>query len=69
MAGRLRLVRMPGYCPELNPDELLNQDVKTDAVEKSRPRDRAELMRTVCQHLHHRQLRCHTPQPDSDLSQ
>ncbi|MEX0903970.1 MAG: transposase [Pseudohongiellaceae bacterium] len=26
---RLRLILLPGYCPELNPDELLNQDVKT----------------------------------------
>ena len=25
-AQRLRLIRLPGYCPELNPDELLNQD-------------------------------------------
>lgn len=54
-ATRLRLLRMPGYCPELNPDELLNQDVKTKAVGKSRPHDRAELMRTVRRHLHRRQ--------------
>jgi len=33
-AQQLRLIRMPGYCPELNPDELLNQDVKTNAWEK-----------------------------------
>ena len=58
-AARLRLVRMPGYCPELNPDELLNQDVKTNAVGKSRPRDRAELMRTVRRHLHRRQKQPH----------
>ena len=25
-AARLRLILLPGYCPELNPDELLNQD-------------------------------------------
>lgn len=31
-AQRLRLIRMPGYCPELNPDELLNQDVKTNGL-------------------------------------
>jgi hypothetical protein len=31
-AKRLRLIRLPGYCPELNPDELLNQDVKTTAL-------------------------------------
>lgn len=46
---------MPGYCPELNPDELLNQDVKTNALGKSRPRDRHELIQTVRRHLHRRQ--------------
>ncbi|WP_254906192.1 transposase [Paraburkholderia youngii] len=38
---RLRLIRLPGYCPELNPDELLNQDVKTNAPGKSRPTSKA----------------------------
>src|SRR5918999_720472 len=27
-AGRIELVYLPGYSPELNPDELLNQDTK-----------------------------------------
>jgi len=57
--ARLRLIRLPGYCPELNPDELLNQDVKTNAVGKSRPRDRGELMRTMRRHLHRRQKQPH----------
>jgi transposase len=52
---RLRLIRMPGYCPELNPDELLNQDVKTNGLGKSRPTDRTKLMATVRSHLHRRQ--------------
>jgi transposase len=52
---RLRLIFMPGYCPELNPDELLNQDVKTNALGKSRPTNRHELMTTVRGHLHRRQ--------------
>ena len=52
---RLRLIRMPGYCPELNPDELLNQDVKTNGLGKSRPTNRTELMATVRSHLHRRQ--------------
>ena len=52
---RLRLIRMPGYCPELNPDELLNQDVKTNALGKSRPTNRGELMGGVRRHLHRRQ--------------
>ena len=52
---RLRLIRLPGYCPELNPDELLNQDVKTNALGKSRPTDKAEMIATVRRHLHRRQ--------------
>jgi transposase len=52
---RLRLIRMPGYCPELNPDELLNQDVKTNGLGKSRPTNRTELMATVRSHLYRRQ--------------
>jgi transposase len=52
---RLRLILLPGYCPELNPDELLNQDVKTNALGKSRPRDKAEMMTTVRSHLYRRQ--------------
>ena len=54
-ADRLRLIRLPGYCPELNPDELLNQDVKTNALGKSRPTTRAEMMAGVRRHLHRRQ--------------
>jgi transposase len=53
--ARLRLILLPGYCPELNPDELLNQDVKTNALGKSRPTDRAELMASIRGHLHRRQ--------------
>lgn len=54
-AKRLRLIRLPGYCPELNPDELLNQDVKTNALGKSRPRDKVQLITQVRAHLHRRQ--------------
>ena len=52
--ARLRLIRLPGYCPELNPDELLNQDVKTNGLGKSRPANRAELMAKVRSHLRRR---------------
>jgi len=54
-SSRLRLIRMPGYCPELNPDELLNQDVKTNGLGKSRPTNRIELMAIVRSHLYRRQ--------------
>jgi transposase len=54
-AKHLRLIILPGYCPELNPDELLNQDVKTNALGKSRPINRAQMIATVRGHLHRRQ--------------
>jgi transposase len=54
-SSRLRLIRMPGYCPELNPDELLNQDVKTTRLGKRRPTTRTDLMATVRSHLYRRQ--------------
>jgi hypothetical protein len=52
---RIRLIRLPGYCPELNPDELLNQDVKTNSLGKSRPTNRDEMTAIVRSHLHRRQ--------------
>lgn len=33
----LHVYFLPGYSPELNPDEYLNQDVKTNAVGRTRP--------------------------------
>ena len=54
-ASRLTLIRMPGYCPELNLDELLNQDVKPNGLGKSRPTNRSELITTVRRHLYRRQ--------------
>ncbi len=55
----IRLIQLPGYCPELNPDELLNQDVKTIALGKSRPRDRPDMMTAVRRHLYRRQEQPH----------
>lgn len=44
---QIRLFFLPGYSPELNPDELLNQDVKTNAVGRKRPRTPPELVGNV----------------------
>lgn len=49
------MIQLPGYCPELNPDALLNHDVKTNALGKSRPRDRPGMMTAVRRHLNRRQ--------------
>jgi transposase len=52
--SRIRLFFLPGYAPELNPDELLNHDVK-QAVGKTRPRDREAMKAAVRAWLHRRQ--------------
>ena len=52
--GAITLHFLPGYAPELNPDELLNHDLKL-GLAKHRPRNRAELKSAVRSHLHKRQ--------------
>jgi transposase len=47
----IQLFYLPGYSPQLNPDELLNQDVKTNAVGRQRPQDQPELMQQVRSYL------------------
>lgn len=47
----LRVYFLPGYSPELNPDEYLNQDVKTNAVGRTRPLDRKEMIGNVRAYL------------------
>jgi len=44
---RVRLFFLPSYSPELNPDELLNQDVKSNAVGRRPPTDADHLMDNV----------------------
>ena len=48
---------LPGYSPELNPDELLNQDVKTNAVGRQRAKDQWELISNVRSYLRSTQRR------------
>jgi transposase len=43
---------LPGYSPELNPAECLNQDVKTNALGKRRPLNITELKADVRRFLH-----------------
>ena len=45
---RLRLIRMPGCCPELTLNELLNQHVKINGLSKCRSTSLAEFMAIVC---------------------
>jgi transposase len=52
---RIRLFFLPSYSPELNPDELLNQDVKSNALGRRRPRTRDEMVESIRQYLRKRQ--------------
>lgn len=46
-AERIRLFFLPAYSPELNPDEYLNQDVKSNSVGRRRPRNAEEMIANV----------------------
>ena len=54
---RIAMFFLPGYSPELNPDELLNQDVKTNAVGRQRAKDQWELISNVRSYLRSTQRR------------
>lgn len=58
-ADQIRLFFLPSYSPELNPNELLNHDVKQDAVGRKRAKTQQEFMANVRRHL-----RCRQHQPD-----
>lgn len=44
---RLRLFFLPGYSPELNPDEYLNNEVKANGVGRKRPHTEREMIHNV----------------------
>jgi transposase len=56
-AAQIRLFWLPSYSPELNPDELLNQDVKTNALGRVRPVNVQEMMSNVRSYLRITQAR------------
>ena len=56
-AARIRLFFLPAYSPELHPDEYLNQDVKSNALGRHRPRHQAEMIGTIRTSLRRRQRR------------
>jgi hypothetical protein len=35
--SQIELITLPGYAPELNPDEMLNQDLKRGVFKTRRP--------------------------------
>jgi transposase len=56
-SGKISLFVLPAYSPELNPDELLNQDVKTNAVRKKPAINKDELKKNLVGYLRGRQKR------------
>jgi transposase len=56
-ASQLSVFYLPGYSPELNPDECLNQDVKANAVGRRRPHNQVELIGDVRAYLRSTQRR------------
>ena len=56
-AEQIRIFCLPSYSPELNPDELLNQDVKTNALGRVRPVNVQEMMGNVRSYLRITQAR------------
>jgi len=53
-SGRVELFFLPGYSPDLNPDEMLNNDVKANAVGRKRPKCQAQMMRGARRYLERR---------------
>lgn len=58
-AQRIQIFYLPPYSPELNPDELLNQDVKTNAVGRRRPENQGEMVADVRAYLRSTQRQPH----------
>jgi transposase len=53
-AESIRVFYLPSYSPELNPDEMLNNDVKANASGRRRPHDQTQLMHNVRRYLQNR---------------
>ena len=52
---QIEVVFLPAYSPELNPDEMLNQDAKGNAVGRQKPRTQMEMAHNLRSFLHRRQ--------------
>ena len=48
----LELFYLPPYSRQRNPDEFLNQDIKSNAMKRQRPHNRDELMKMVRSYLY-----------------
>lgn len=57
--NQIEVVFLPSYSPELNPDEMLNHDVKANAVGRQKPRNLEEMKYNLRSFLHRRQKMPH----------
>jgi len=54
---QIRMILLPTYSPDLNPDEFLNNDIKANALGRRRPSSREEMMAGVRSYLRSTQKR------------
>lgn len=52
---KIEIFYLPGYSPELNPDEYLNQDIKTNAIGKKRPINKEQMEANLKSFLKYKQ--------------
>ena len=50
-SSKIEVHYLPAYSPELNPDELLNQDVKTNGLGKQKASNADELKQNIKSYL------------------
>ena len=55
LKGKLSLYYLPPYSPELNPDELVWNDLKTNSIYRKSIKTKEELKRAVVSHFRHLQ--------------
>lgn len=51
LAGKLKLFFLPGYSPELNPDELVWKSLKADGLGRQMHTDKQQMKRSAISHL------------------
>lgn len=51
---RIEVFFLPSYSPELNPQEYVNQDVKTNIIGRKRPVNKAQMKSNVEDFMYHR---------------
>ena len=56
-SDKIRLIFLPAYSPDLNPDEVLNQDVKANAVRRQRPHNLIDMIENVISYMRSTQRR------------